>query len=153
MKVKVMKSIVSWNVNGLRAIVKKNFLSWLEQENPDVLCLQETKLQQDQVPEEVQGLSGYHKYFCSAQKKGYSGLALFSKEKPRKIENLNVDEFDNEGRVQLAYFSDYILINTYFPNSQDKGKRLRYKLGFCREIMKACNELTKKEKINYLRRF
>ena len=112
-----------WNVNGIRAIFKKDFLSWLEKEDPDILCIQETKAQEEQLSSEMKNPLSYKGYFCSAVKKGYSGVAIYSKIEPKKIEDLGIFEFDAEGRVQIADFGDFVVINAYFPNSQEKGKR------------------------------
>ena len=140
-----MKSIVSWNVNGIRAIYKKNFLDWLEREKPDILCIQETKAQEDQLDTNIKNPLGYKSFFASALKKGYSGVAIYCKKKPLKIEKLGVSEFDNEGRVQIAHFDSFILINCYFPNSQEKGKRLDYKLSFCEHLLKKVDEFKNKK--------
>lgn len=141
-----MANIISWNVNGLRAIAKKGFLDWLHKESPDYLCLQETKIQKDQVSEELLAPKGYHSYWESAEKKGYSSLAIYSKTPCLKESNLGKEEFDKEGRVQILEFENFTLINTYFPNSQEKGKRLGYKLAYCKEIMKLCKKLDKAKK-------
>ena len=123
--------IISWNVNGLRAILKKNFLDYLNLENPDILCIQEIKLQEEQIPKEIHGLDYYHKYWNFAEKKGYSGVAVFTKEKPISVEYSIGDElYDKEGRLLLLEFKDFSLINCYFPNGQMSDERLQYKLNF-----------------------
>jgi exodeoxyribonuclease III len=121
--------IISWNVNGLRAVLKKNFLEYIEEEKPDILCIQETKLQREQIPEEISKLGGYHQYWSFAEKKGYSGVLLLSKIKPLKVE-YGIEAGDPEGRVIIAYFDEFILINCYFPNGKMSDDRLKYKLGF-----------------------
>lgn len=141
-----VRSLITWNVNGLRAIHKKEFLPWFEKERPDILCLQETKLQEDQVPEELKNPLGYHSYWECAEKKGYSSLGVYSKEPCLSISNLGVKDFDKEGRVQVLEYKAFTLINTYFPNSQEKGKRLEYKLAFCDKILKLCRKLDRKGK-------
>lgn len=141
-----MPSIISWNVNGLRAISKKGFLDWLKKEKPDYLCLQETKIQEEQISEELLSPLGYHSYWESAEKKGYSSLGVYTKEKPSKVSNLGVPLFDKEGRVQILEFENFTLINTYFPNSQEKGKRLGYKLDYCAAILKLCKSLNRKKR-------
>lgn len=138
-----MTSIITWNVNGIRAIHKKGFLDWLETESPDVLCVQEIKGRPEQVPEALRQPEGYHSYWTPAQRPGYSGLLTYSKKPVLQYEPLGVDIFDNEGRVQVLYFTNYVLINTYFPNSQEKGRRLEYKLGFCQAILALCQRLEK----------
>ncbi len=123
--------IISWNVNGLRAVLKKNFLEYLHQADPDILCIQETKLQEEQIPKEIHELDGYFKYWNFAEKKGYSGVAVFTKEKPISVEYSIGDElYDKEGRLLLLEFKDFSLINCYFPNGQMSDERLQYKLNF-----------------------
>lgn len=135
--------IISWNVNGIRAVEKKGFLDWLETTSPDILALGETKASPEQLSDELLSPNGYLSYFASAVKKGYSGVAIYSKIAPKKTQNLGIAEFDDEGRVLIAYFDNFVLINCYFPNSQEKGARLDYKLRFCDAILDKCNELVK----------
>ncbi|MDR3766914.1 MAG: exodeoxyribonuclease III [Butyricicoccus sp.] len=117
--------LISWNVNGLRACVGKGFFEFLEAEQPDMMCLQETKLQPDQAPQ----VEGYREYWCSAEKKGYSGTALFSKTEPLSVTyNLGIDEHDHEGRVITAEYPDFYLVTVYVPNSQNELKRLDYRM-------------------------
>lgn len=117
--------LISWNVNGLRACVGKGFFEFLEAEQPDMMCLQETKLQPDQAPQ----VEGYQEYWCSAEKKGYSGTALFSKTEPLNVTyNLGIDEHDHEGRVITAEYPDFYLVTVYVPNSQNELKRLDYRM-------------------------
>ena len=118
--------IISWNVNGIRAVQKKGFDHFIKQENPDIICIQETKAHPDQVNI---GLDDYkYKYWNSAQKKGYSGTAIFSKIKPIEVEyNLNIDKHDNEGRVITLYFNNYNLVTVYTPNSKRDLSRLDYR--------------------------
>lgn len=118
--------LISWNVNGLRACMGKGFLDFVAAEQPDILCLQETKMQQGQV--EVP-LEGYHQYWCSADKKGYSGTAVFSKVEPLSVRyGIGIDEHDHEGRVITAEYEDFFLVCVYVPNSQDELKRLNYRM-------------------------
>lgn len=120
--------LISWNVNGIRAVVKKDFLSEVEKMNPDVLCLQETKAQDDQVVEALEELKGYHIYSNSAERKGYSGTAILSKEKPISVQSdLGIEEHDQEGRVLTAEFENFYLVNTYVPNSGQQLVRLDYR--------------------------
>lgn len=123
--------IISWNVNGLRAVLKKNFLEYINNEKPDILAIQETKLQQEQIPNEINELEGYHKFWNFAAKKGYSGVALFTKLLPEKLEySIGDPGFDTEGRLIIAHFADFILINCYFPNGKMSEERLQYKLDY-----------------------
>lgn len=120
--------LISWNVNGIRAVVKKDFLSEVEKMNPDVLCLQETKAQDDQVTEALEDLKGYHIYSNSAERKGYSGTAILSKEQPISVQSdLGIEEHDQEGRVLTAEFENFYLVNTYVPNSGQQLVRLDYR--------------------------
>ena len=117
--------LISWNVNGLRACVGKGFFDFLAAEQPDMLCLQETKLQPEQAP----AVEGYHEYWNSAEKKGYSGVALFSKSEPQAVTyGMGIDEHDHEGRVITADYGDFYLVTVYTPNSQDELKRLDYRM-------------------------
>ena len=134
--------ILSWNVNGIRAAGKKGFDQWLRATDPDVLCVQETKAHPEQVPPEVAEPEGYHVYWASAEKKGYSGVAAFSKIEPNSVSLMGVDRFDNEGRVLQLEYDDFVLITAYFPNSQDAGKRLGYKVDFCASLKEICDQYT-----------
>lgn len=122
--------LVSWNVNGIRAAVKKEFVSKIGNElnGPDVICLQETKAQDDQVQEALAELNGYHLFSSSAIKKGYSGVALLSKEAPLHVSyGLGIEEHDTEGRVLTAEFEHCYVVTVYTPNSQNELKRLPYR--------------------------
>lgn len=121
-------NIVSWNVNGLRAIMQKDFLESLNQLSGDVICLQETKAQDDEVKQALEELDGYHLYSNSASRKGYSGTAILSKEKPINVTyDMGVEEHDQEGRVICAEYTDFYLVNVYVPNSGQKLVRLDYR--------------------------
>ena len=123
--------ILSWNVNGLRAVLKKGFLDWLRAEQPDVLCVQETKATPDQLADDVRDLPGYRVYFSSAQQKGYSGVALYSRRQPLGVQtSLGRPEFDGEGRVLAADYGDFVLFNVYFPNGKASQQRLQFKMDF-----------------------
>lgn len=123
--------IVSWNVNGLRAVYKKGFLDWLHDDNPDIVCIQETKAHEDQIPDAIKHIEGYHVYFSSAEKKGYSGVGLLTKKEPRHIQRgFGIKKFDREGRVIIADYQTFLLFNIYFPNGKISKERLRYKLAF-----------------------
>jgi exodeoxyribonuclease-3 len=139
-----MKTIklCSWNVNGIRAIHKKGFLEWFEEEKPDVLCLQETKANEDQLPSKLKEINGYHSYFTSAERKGYSGVALYTSLKPKKLDNgLGIKKFDSEGRIQVADFEDFVLFNIYFPNGKMSEERLKYKMEFYDAFLDYANNL------------
>jgi len=123
--------MISWNVNGLRALLKKGFLDWVGKEKPDILCLQETKASPDQLPGEVTAMAGYEAFFSSAEKKGYSGVATFCRERPAAVETgFGVRKFDGEGRVLITDHGAFVLYNIYFPNGKASGERLAYKMGF-----------------------
>jgi exodeoxyribonuclease-3 len=133
--------IISWNVNGIRAVEKKGFARWMKDESADMVCLQETKARPDQLSPELLEISDkegkpYFAYWASAKKAGYSGVAIYAKTEPLSVKFLKKEEFDDEGRVLQAEFKDFTLISAYFPNSQEEGKRLDYKLRFCDAIMK-----------------
>lgn len=136
--------IISWNVNGLRAVAKKGFFDWVLEENPDILCIQETKLQKEQLDEELINLRGKYKYayFSFADKKGYSGVATYTNIEPIKVSHgLGVERFDNEGRIVQTEFENFILLNIYFPNGQRDEVRLQYKLDFYDRLLEYCNSL------------
>ena len=123
--------ILCWNVNGIRAVEKKGFLDWLYRESPEILCLQETKIQPEQITPEIQQPSGYHAYWNFPERKGYSGVATFTKEKPTKVENgLGIRQFDVEGRVTITQYPQFSLFNVYFPNGKMREERLKYKMDF-----------------------
>lgn len=124
--------LVCWNVNGLRAIVRKGFLEWITKENADIVCIQETKASEDQVPPEVKNVPGYYAYFTSPRdKKGYSGVALFTKEKPKGVRyGFGIERFDTEGRTIVADYGKFVLLNIYFPNGKMSQERLDYKMAF-----------------------
>lgn len=121
-----MKKMISWNVNGLRACVTKGFLDFFNEIDADVFCIQESKLQKGQIDLE---LEGYHQYWNYADKKGYSGTALFCKQKPISVAyGIGIDEHDHEGRVITAEFENYYVVTCYTPNSQNELKRLDYRM-------------------------
>jgi exodeoxyribonuclease-3 len=124
--------IVSWNVNGIRAVHRKGFLQWLSETQPDILCVQETKAQPQDIPAELTGIPGYKTYYATCQRKGYSGVGLITKNEPLKVEyDFGREEFDSEGRVIMADYGDFVLFNLYCPNGQrPDSPRLGYKLKF-----------------------
>ena len=120
--------LVSWNVNGIRAVMKKDFISSLNSMETDILCLQETKAQDEQVSEALKEIEGYHLYRNSAEKKGYSGTAILTKQKPINVQyDMGIDEHDTEGRVIAAEFENFFLVTVYTPNSGSELKRLEYR--------------------------
>lgn len=140
--------LITWNVNGIRAVLNKGFLEWFNKESPDILCLQETKAHPDQLGFELTHPKGYHSYFSSHEgKKGYSGVATFTKREPIKVmEGIGIEQFDREGRVLVTEFDQFILFNVYFPNGKASSDRLQYKLEFYEAFLKHIEELRKKEK-------
>jgi exodeoxyribonuclease-3 len=139
--------IISWNTNGLRATHKQGyFLPFIQKEKPDILGLQETKAEPEQLPEEARNPKGYFSYFSHSKgKKGYSGVAIYSKVKPKKIEyGIGIPRFDDEGRIIIAYYKDFVLLNVYFPNGGGGPERLKYKLEFYDEFLKFIDKLKKK---------
>ena len=139
--------ILCWNINGIRAAWKKNFPEWFAKESPDILCLQETKAHPSQLDDEVLNFNGYKSWFFSAEKKGYSGVAIYSKQKPLRVAaGFNKPEFDCEGRVIEMEFEKFILFNAYFPNGVRGPERVRYKLQFYDELFKRAEALRKTKK-------
>jgi exodeoxyribonuclease III len=140
--------ILSWNVNGLRALLNKGFLKWLDKDNPDILCIQETKASPEQLGKDVLEHDSYHSCWdSSVLKKGYSGVATFSKEEPIKVERgLGIEKFDAEGRVLMTEFKDFVLFNIYFPNGKASSERLNFKLEFYEAFLSKIESLKKKGK-------
>lgn len=148
-----MTKIISWNVNGLRAVHKKGNWDEFVALGADIMCFQETKAMPEQLPEEVRspaildGTGGvYHSYFdFPKQKKGYSGVAIYTKQKPNDVQYLMGNPtLDDEGRLVAAYFDDFVLVNVYFPNGGGGPERLKYKLDFYKEFLKFCQKTRKK---------
>lgn len=140
-----MKKFISWNVNGLRAVLKKGFLENFTRLDADVFCLQEIKMQKDQLD---LPLEGYHQFYNYAEKKGYSGTALFSKEKPLSVTyGINKEEHDQEGRVITADFGSYFLVTVYTPNAQDGLKRLDYRMDWENCFRSYLQELAKQKAV------
>lgn len=135
--------IISYNVNGIRAAVKKGLMEWLDAANPDVLCLQETKAQPDQIDHEIIRQSGYHGYYHSAQKKGYSGVAILSKEHPDHVEiGCGIEYIDLEGRIIRADFGDLSIMSVYIPSGTNP-LRQGLKMQFLADFANYINELKK----------
>ena len=121
--------IVSWNVNGLRAVYKKGFSAWLKKTKADVLCLQEIKAQKEQLPSALLQIQDCYHYFNSAQRKGYGGVAVYTREKPLKVEReVGMERFDQEGRMLKLKYPDCLLVNLYLPHGGRKKENLDYKL-------------------------
>ena len=142
----LLMKIISWNVNGIRAVEKKGFKEWLLASGADVVCIQETKAHPGQLSPELLNPSDekgcrYKSYFHSAKKPGYSGTAIYSLTEPDSVEPMGDERFDDEGRVTIAKFGKLAVISAYFPNSQEAGARLDYKLAFCDAMLKKCNSL------------
>ena len=133
--------LISWNVNGIRAAVKKGFLDYLGQEQPDILCIQESKAHKEQLTSEILEDHGYCTYWHSGVKKGYSGVATFCKEEPLFVqEGLGIEKYDVEGRVLLTEHENFLLYNIYFPNGQKDETRLKYKLDFYDDLLPIIND-------------
>jgi exodeoxyribonuclease III len=138
--------LISWNVNGLRSVLRKNFLDYLAAEAPDILCLQETKA----TPDDVEQLwpATYTTYWNSAQKKGYSGTVIFTKTRPLKVsQGIAMAEHDNEGRVLTAEYADFFLVNVYVPNSKRELERLPYRQEWDRDFLKHLKKLERKKPV------
>ena len=134
--------ILSWNVNGIRAAQKKGFLDWLARESPDILCVQETKAHPDQLDAFLLNPPGYHVYWNAAEKKGYSGVATFTKQKPLKIKTgFGTPSFDSEGRVLYTEFENFVLLNIYFPNGNRGPERLRFKMDFYDQTLECVQKI------------
>ncbi len=137
--------LISWNVNGIRAAERKGFFDWLAQKPADIICVQETKAHPDQLTSKFIEPEGYYSYWSAAVRKGYSGVAVFTKQKPLSvIEGLGNNEFDGEGRVLQIEFKDFILFNIYFPNGGSGNKRVSFKMGFYDCFLKKADDLRKK---------
>ena len=137
--------IISWNVNGLRANVKKGGFDWLLSESPDIFCFQETKVEPDQLDDGVRNPVGYHSYFDHSKgRKGYSGVAIYSKVEPEKVEyGLGIEKYDQEGRFLALFFKEFVLLNIYFPNGGGGPDRLKFKLEYYDEFLSYINKLHK----------
>ena len=128
----------------MRAVAKKGFLEWLDSELPDILCLQETKARPSQLPPNIRRIDGYYSYFSAAERKGYSGVALYSKVQPKEVRyGFGINRFDHEGRILIAFFDDFVLFNIYFPNGNSSDERLQYKMDFYEAFLEYTQELRK----------
>jgi exodeoxyribonuclease-3 len=138
--------LISWNVNGLRAVLRKNFLDYLDQEQPDLLCLQETKCS----PDDVEQLwpSAYTTFWNTAEKKGYSGIAIFTRNRPLAVtQGIGQPAHDREGRVLTAEFADFFLVNVYTPNSQRELTRLAYRQEWDRDFLRYLKQLGRRKPV------
>ncbi|MDX9865340.1 MAG: exodeoxyribonuclease III [Anaerolineaceae bacterium] len=134
--------ITTWNVNGIRAAINKGFIDWFAEASPDVLCLQEVKAYKEQVSEDLTQVSGYHQFWNSADRPGYSGVATFTKTKPIEMTaGFGVEAYTGEGRTIITKHPRFYLFNVYFPNGQRDQGRLDYKLGFYEALLAYCEEL------------
>ena len=134
--------VISWNVNGLRSVARKGWINWLEAEQPDVLCMQEVRVTPDQLDDELIRPLGYKSFFASAEKKGYSGVSVYSKLEPEDvIVGLGDERFDNEGRTITIRYKDFTVVNAYFPNGQRDHGRVPYKLDYCDSFLEYCQRL------------
>ncbi len=138
--------ICSWNVKVLRSVFKTSFLDWLKSVNPDIVCLQEIKADYKELPEEITQIDGYYSYFNSAVKKGYAGVAIYTKIKPVSIDTkLGIKRFDNEGRMLKLTFDDFVLFNFYIPHGDRTKEDLGYKLEVYKKLFEALKPLANKQ--------
>lgn len=135
--------LISWNVNGIRACVQKGFLDFFQEVDADIFCIQESKMQEGQLELE---LEGYHQYWNYAEKKGYSGTAIFTKEKPLSVQyGIGIEEHDKEGRVITLEFDEFYMVTVYTPNSQDELKRLSYRMQWETDFLAYLKKLEEKK--------
>ena len=139
--------VLSWNVNGIRAVDRKGFFQWFTKEKPDVICLQEIKAQKEQLPSHLRNTPNYHLCINSAEKKGYSGVATYTKQKSLDVKmGFGIEKFDREGRILITEYSRFILFNIYFPNGKKNQERLDYKLDFYDTFLAYADNLKAKGK-------
>ncbi len=139
--------IYSWNVNGIRAALKKGFLTWMKNSDADIVCLQETKASPDQLTFDLTNIDSYHSYFAWAEKKGYSGVVTYTKKEPENIQvGLKENKFDREGRTLITKYKDFTLFNIYFPNGKASSERLAYKMAYYNFLLEFLKKLLKTEK-------
>lgn len=134
--------ILSWNVNGIRAAEKKGFLDWLEEENPDILCIQETKAHPEQLSKELLAPDDYFSYWHLGERKGYSGVGLYTKDEPYEVKtHFGMDALDSEGRTIMAEYEDFVIINGYHPNGGRGPERVQYKIQYYQEMIQLAEQL------------
>jgi exodeoxyribonuclease III len=137
-----MTTIYSWNVNGIRAAQKKGLLDWIQRTDPDIFCVQETKAHPDQLDAGLRSPEGYHTYWASSERPGYSGVAIYSKQQPIDVQvGLGIDRYDAEGRTLIAHYDDFTLINAYFPNGGRTNERVPFKMEYKSDFLKFCEGL------------
>ena len=137
--------IISWNINGIRAINGKGFLGWLEKSGGDVVCLQEIKATEDKIPAELKDPAGYFSYFNPAKRPGYSGVAVYTRQQPLEVINkIGFKQFDEEGRILRLEYPDFILINVYMPNGGQSAEALDYKLEVYEYLLEYLGKIKKK---------
>jgi len=140
------KTFLSWNVNGLRAIEKKGFTNWLLKTSPDIIGLQETKAWPEQLSADLKNIKGYYSYFSVPQRKGYSGVGVYTKEEPSEVNfSLGKEEFDAEGRFIMLTYHKFYFITVYFPNGGKGEDRVNYKLRYYDAFLSLCKKLAKKK--------
>ena len=142
------KKLLSWNVNGIRALEKKGLAATIQDLGPDIIGLQEIKARPEQLTDELRNIPGYTAYWHWAERKGYAGVCIYAKIEPRNvIEGLGIEEHDREGRVLTLEFDDFFFVNAYFPNAQPKLVRLDYKLAFNRDFLAFVNRLSARKSV------
>lgn len=131
--------VLSWNVNGIRAVIRSGFWAWLAADRPDVLCLQETRILPEQLTDQMRNPPGYHAFWHSAQRKGYSGVATLCREEPSLVqEGFGLQDFDQEGRVLVTGHPGFTLVNAYFPSGRRGQERVTYKIEFYDALLEYC---------------
>ena len=139
--------IYSWNVNGIRAVNKKGFTDWIKNEKKDIVCLQETKAHESQLGFDLTQIEDFYSHFASAERKGYSGVVTYTKEKPIEVQyGLGEEKFDQEGRTLITKFPNFTLFNIYFPNGKRSKERLDYKMEYYEFLLDYLKEIKKTEK-------
>ncbi len=140
--------MISWNVNGLRAVQRKEALGIFFDDQPDIFCIQETKINDNTLPDDLRNVDGYHAHFSFAERKGYSGVATYSKIEPENISHgFGIDKFDSEGRILISDYGPFALFNIYFPNGKASAERLQYKMDFYDAFLDKAEELKKSGKL------
>lgn len=138
----MLTKLISWNVNGLRAVEKKGFLDFLASSGADILAVQETKASPEQLSDALRAPRGWHAYFSSAERKGYSGVAVYAKREPLAVRHgLGEEEFDREGRTLILEYPSFFFLNIYFPNGGQGPERIDFKLRFYDKFLKKSKEL------------
>lgn len=134
--------MISWNVNGIRAVHRKGAFDWFLKEQPDIFCVQETKAHPEQLVKDLIEVDGYSVHFSSAERKGYSGVAVYSKENPMDVKHgFGIEQFDSEGRILIAEYEKFVLFNIYYPNGKASKERLQYKMDFYAAFLEYANRL------------